>query len=288
MRRIVFIFIGLIALAALVGGIYLGVQNLRKSEETLNQKRAEEESQAQKIKERHEKQKVLLETVAEIWKANSPGTSYSIGIQDLKNDEYFSYNDEKAQHAASVSKVLTAIVLLDKVDKGSLSLADPLGAYNVEFQLEKMVNISNEPSWDLIDNLLKISPQNQYAKRIGLTSVNLVKNVMSVKDTTTLLKKLYKGELLSEASRERLYGYMQNTESEDYFSPAFKKFDVPFYHKTGKYKGEGHDAAIVELENSPFILVVFSNNNTNPGLISRGLVMNKTAEVVLEFFQEQQ
>jgi beta-lactamase class A len=285
MKKVVLILAVLLILAGLAAGGYFAYQALTSSKEPeAPPSPTEEELKAQRV----EKQKLLIETIQEIWKIESPTTGFSIGIYDLKHEEYFGYNDTAPQHAASVSKVLTGVVLLDRVDKGQMSLADPLGAYNVEFQLEKMINISNEPSWDLIDAKLGIAPQNEFAKSIGLTTVDLNANVMSVKDMTTLLKMLAKGEVLSEASRERLLTYMQNTESEDYFSPAFKLSETQpaFYHKTGKYLGEGHDAAIVELENNPFVLVVFSNNNTSPSLIARGSVMQKTAETVLEFFED--
>jgi beta-lactamase class A len=236
---------------------------------------------------RKEKQEVLIETIKEIFNQESPDTSFSLGVYDLNRKEYFGYNDTNPQHAASVSKVLTGVMLLDKVDKGEIKLSDQMGAYNVEFQLEKLINISNEPSWALIDEKLGIEPQNVFAKeRLGLSSVDMNNNLMSVKDVTTLLTMLAQKKILSESSRTRLFSYMQKTESEDLFSPAFTKNNVTFYHKTGKYLGEGHDAAIVKHKKNPFVLVVFSDNNTNPDLITRGAALTKVAQTVLEYFDE--
>jgi beta-lactamase class A len=238
--------------------------------------------------QRAQKQEVLIETTKELFSAESTGTSFSIAIYDLKNGEYFGYNDEKALHAASVSKILTAVYVFDQIEKGKASLADPMGAYNIEFQLEKMINISNAESWDFIDERFKPTAQNKFAKKIGLTATNIKrgKNLMSPKDVATLLKQLAKEEILSEDHRLKLFTYMQKTESEDYFSPAFELEGATFYHKTGKYLGEGHDAAIVEHASNPFVLVVFSNNNTVTDLVTRGSVMTKVASLVYDYFDE--
>ncbi len=238
--------------------------------------------------QRAQQQELLLETIEELFTIESPGTSFSLAIYDLKNDEYFGLDDTEPQHAASVSKILTAVYVFDQIEKGKASLDDPMGAYNVEFQLEKMINISNAESWEFIDERFKPKSQNKFASSIGLTATDITigKNLMSPKDVAVLLKKLAKGEILSEKSRTKLFSYMQKTESEDLFSPAFLLEDVTFYHKTGKYKGEGHDAAIIEHESNPFVLVVFSDNKTAINTGDRGSIMTKTASRVYNYFDQ--
>src|SRR4030067_2826220 len=195
-------------------------------------------------KERVAKQEVLLESIKEIVATESPGTSISLAIYDLNNDEYFGVNDTEPQHAASVSKVLTAVYVLDQVEKGKASLADPLGAYNIEFQLEKTVNQSDPETWALLDERFKPADQNKFAQAIGLekTDIRIGKNLMAPKDIAILLKKLAKGELLKDYHRDKLFTYMQNTESENYFSPIFKSSGLPFYHKTAKFESAPPDA----------------------------------------------
>jgi|GEM_PF-3398122 len=237
---------------------------------------------------RAEQQEVMFETIKEIFSQESPGTSFSLAVFDLKHNEYFGLDDKVPQHAASVSKILTAVYVFNQVEKGEASLADPMGAYNVEFQLEKTVKRSEPETWALLDERFKPEDQNKFATSIGLTTtdIRIGKNLMSPKDVAVLLKKLAKGEILTESNRNKLFSYMQKTESEDFFSPAFKLEGVAFYHKTGKYLGEGHDAAIVQHQSNPFVLVVFSNNNTNPNLIGRGTVLTKVASRVYEYFSE--
>lgn len=275
----------LVVIALLVGAaifIWQFIQN-RETPEPPTQNPDE-----QKEEQREVKRDILLETIEEVVNIRSPGTSFSVGIYDLNRDEYFGINDEKPQHAASLSKVLTAIYVYDQAEKGKVDLGDPMGAYNIEAQINFLINVSSQDSWELLDERFLPKKQNAYAKEIGLknTNLSLGTNKMSAKDVTILLKKLEKGELIDNTNKGKLYSYMMNTESEDFFSPAFKKEDLAFYHKTGKYIGEGHDAAIVLHKDNPFVLVMLSNNNTSTNLISRGPVMAEVATAVLDYFDE--
>lgn len=236
--------------------------------------------------ERKQKQEVLLETIKEVASLESAGTIISLAVYDLKHGEYFGFNDTDPQHAASVSKVLTAVYVFDQIEKGKTTLAEPLGAYNVEFQLEKTVNQSDPETWVILDGRFKPEEQNKFAKSIGLdnTDLRLGKNMMSPKDAATLLKKLAKGELLRQVYADKLFTYMQKTESENFFSPIFKQQGVLFYHKTGKFEGEAHDAAIVKHKRNPFVLVVFSVNNTNLDPNTRAPLMQKIASLVYDYF----
>ncbi len=252
----------------------------------INKEQAEQQSQEEKKKERKEKQEVVVETIKEVFSIESPGTGISVAIFDLNNDEFFGLNENDIQHAASVSKILTAVYALDQVEKGKTTLAEPMGAYVIETQIQYLINQSSQDSWDLLDAKFKPEDQNAYAKTLGLTSIDVRrgKNLMSAKDVATLMQKLADGEILTQIHRDKLFSYMQKTESEDFFSPTFKIHGVNFYHKTGKYLGEGHDAAIVKHQKNPFVLIVFTNNNTNTNLIGRGAVMTKVAETVYDYF----
>jgi len=278
---IISILLLIILLGLLSYGSYFFIKRGTQETPSQNPKQHSEE-------ERKARKEALIETIKEITKGESASTEFGVGIYDIKRGEYFGFNDGKSQHAASVSKVLTAVYVYDQAEKGKAALGDPMGAYNVETQIQFLINVSSQDSWDLIDAKFKPADQNKYAKEIGLTASDLTpgKNLMSVKDVTLLLKKLAKGEILSESSRMKLFSYMQKTESEDFFSPAFNAADLTFYHKTGKYVGEGHDAAIVKFDPNPFVLVVFSNSNTSPNLTGRGTVMTLIAQTVLEYFNQ--
>src|SRR3989304_5922661 len=83
------------------------------------QKGITNQSAAQKRAEREE---ALLETIKDIASAISPSTSVSVAIYDLKTGEYFGFDDTKAQHAASISKILTVVYAYDQAEKGAIKL----------------------------------------------------------------------------------------------------------------------------------------------------------------------
>lgn len=225
----------------------------------------------------------LLKRIKNLFFEANPDIDFSISIHDLKNDTAFGYNDQEAQHVASVAKVLTAIYLLRQVEDEKIKLKDPMGTYNVEFNLKQMVNQSNTIAWEMIDERLGIEPQNNYAHSIGLNSVNFRDNLMSPKDAAKLFVKLYKGELLDEPHQRKLFSYMQNTETENLITPAIPK-DVPLYHKSGLYDGEVHDVAIVDHPTRPFVLSIFTVNKLMPDYEGRAALIQKIAAQVYAFF----
>ena len=286
MKQILPIFIAILILATLsAGGYFIFKAVTGDSYSVVSEQQSEEEIKTQSAAERKEKQDLLLEKISVLFQQKAAGTTYGLAIYDLNNEEYFGSGDEKAQHAASVSKVFTSVYTYRRAEDGTIDLADPLGAYNVETQIKFLVNQSSQDSWDLIDELVGREAQNKYAKKIGLKSVDLRlgKNLMSPRDATILLVKLVKGELISDTNRSKLFSYMQNTESEDYFSPGFPQGTI-FYHKTGKYLGEGHDSTYVKHEKNPFVLTVFSVNNVNQGSLGRGKIMTLVATEVYNYF----
>ena len=287
MKQILPILIVTLILIALgVGGYFIFKALTGDSYSVVSEQQSEEEIKAQAEAERKSKQDLLLEKITVLFQQKSPSTTFGVAIYDLNNEEYFGSGDKKAQHAASVSKIFTSVYTYRQAEKGALDLADPLGAYNVETQIKFLINQSSQDSWDLIDNLVGRETQNKYAKKIGLKSIDLRlgKNLMSPKDATLLLVKLVKGELISDTNRDKLFSYMQNTESEDYFSPGFPQGTI-FYHKTGKYLGEGHDNSYVDHKKNPFVLTVFSVNNVNQGSLGRGKIMTLIAQEVYNYFE---
>ena len=287
MKKFLLYILLVLILVVLVGGSVYIIWRIYKTR-PLPSSPKNQVSQEEKKAQRAEEEKTLIENIKDTFNIQSPGTSLAIGVYDLNNNDYFGDNDTISQHAASTSKVITATYIYDQAEKGKTDLNKVIGLYNIETQIKFLVNVSSEDSWQLIDAEFKPEDQNKYAQSLGLqaTDLNFGKNVTSAKDITILLKKLAKGEILNQANRGKLFSYMQKTESEDLFSPAFMEAKIPFYHKTGKYEGEAHDAAIVQHPKNPFVLVILTDNKTDTNLIGRGTVMTKAARMVLEYFDE--
>lgn len=228
-------------------------------------------------------QNELLQKIKNLFFETNPDIDFGIGIYDFKSGTYFGYNDEKVQHAASVSKTLTAAYLLKNVETGKVDLSNRMGTYNIEFNLKQLVNQSNNISWQMIDNLLGIEPQNEFARSIGITSFDLQENTMSPKDAALFFTKLYRNEILSEPYQRKLFSYMQNTETENLITPAIPK-DIPLYHKSGLYDGEVHDVAIIDHPTRPFVLAIFTVNKLYPDYEGRAKLIQKVTQEIFVYF----
>lgn len=224
----------------------------------------------------------LIRRIKNLFTETSPDIEVGISVYDLKTDLSYGYNDSLPQHAASVSKILTAIYLLQKVQAGEIKFSDELGTYNIEFNLKQMVNQSNTISWEMIDDLLGIRPQQRFAKSLGLNSVNFQDNLMSPNDAAVLFAKLYKGELLEENYQRMLFSYMQNTETENLIAPAIPD-NIPLYHKSGLYEGEVHDVAIIDHPEHPFVLAIFTVNKIYPDYEGRAILIQKATSEIYAF-----
>lgn len=214
---------------------------------------------------------------------NKDGTQYSITIVDLKADRTFGQNMAEPTHTASVMKVLVATAVYQAIENGQLDLNSSLGGSTVENHLKRMINRSDNFSWDLFYDRLGTETIQSLAEKWGMGKVKSDGNQGSSADFAKLLKLIYTNKILTNEHRKQLYSFMQNTETENLLSLGVSK-NIEFYHKTGKYNGGMHDAMIVNLETNPYILVVFSSNDK--GLIrERSSTFKQISETVYNHFK---
>ncbi len=184
----------------------------------------------------------------------------SITVVDLKTGQETDRNGSKVVAAASTNKLISGLLFLQKVQNGGASLDDPMGAYSAGFQLQQLINQSNNDSWDLINNFLGFPAELSFADSLGLKAYSADNNTLSTNDMATLLQKLYQGQLLNADNTKLFLSYMENTNEESYIPPAIPD-NVKLYHKTGLIDDYVHDGAIIDDGQNPFILVIFTNGN---------------------------
>lgn len=209
---------------------------------------------------------------------------YAVSVYDLNNGSSFGIHEDQAFPAASVMKILSATALLQAIDAGKYKLTQPLGGGTIDYQLEQMINQSNNDSWVLINTLVGIDNEQKVANNLGISGIVVNKNQMTSRAAEQLLLKLYKSEALTVSSRDKLFSYMQNTESENRISRGISE-NVTFYHKTGNFEGTIHDAAIVIHPKNPFILTMFTKDDTGQLTDDQRFDMFKiAAEKVYQYF----
>ncbi len=251
------------------------------SEQTILQKNIFSKKEIPLKKKDHSKEKAAL--LLELEAALKINQNYAVSVYDINNNESFGINEVNQFHAASVMKVLVATAALEDVEKGKYKLSSPLGNSTFQYQLQQMINQSNNNSWDYFNNLLGFKREQAEAEKLNLTGANVFQNQMTTKGVSELLLKLYRGEVLTTEHRDLLFSYMQKTETENRISPGISE-GITFYHKTGSFNGGIHDAAIVINPKNPFILVIFTNDVTGIPESQRFTSIQKSATSTYNYF----
>jgi beta-lactamase class A len=214
---------------------------------------------------------------------NSDGTTYAITIVDPKEDITFGQNGDVQTHAASVMKTLVAAAVLTEIEKGNLAFNTPLGGSTVRNHLKRMINRSDNGSWDYFYQKLGTSSIQDFAQSIDMNDIKINGNLGTSNDFAHLLTLFYTDALINQENKKELFSYMQNTETENLLTLGIPE-GVDFYHKTGKYNGGMHDAMIVDIPEHPYIIVVLSSNSR--GYIrDRSPVFKEISKRVYEYFK---
>ncbi|WP_458779392.1 serine hydrolase [Arthrobacter sp. D3-16] len=185
---------------------------------------------------------------------------YRIGVAlaDVSGDAALTFGDQEAFTAASTAKIITAAAYYHLVETGEAALDEPLGDYDAAFQLEAMVNDSNNDSWLLLMDAVGYPQLTEYAASIGV-AYDPEENLLTPAEMALVLKQLYTGDLLNAENTARLLGSMQDTNNEELI-PAGSQAGVEVFHKYGEFGGELHDAAVLTYRGSSFVLVIYTEN----------------------------
>ena len=185
-------------------------------------------------------------------------SQYQVGValMDTVGGQLHQYGVGEPFQAASTAKVLTAAAYYSLVEDGSASLEDELGDFTSGFQIEAMIQDSNNDSWSLLMDAVGLARLSEYAASLDITYDPEV-NTLSTADMAHLLAELSEGRLLNQEHTAQLLSYMQDTNFEDLI-PAAVPAGVTVFHKYGLLDDELHDAAILSTSAGSYVLVVYT------------------------------
>lgn len=202
------------------------------------------------------------QTLMQILKKNA-GIESSITVINAKTGQTFSVGDKDDFVAASTTKVIMAACLLSEVELGKRNLNEQLGLYPASYQLQQMVQESNNDSWDAITNYVGLQTLQSYVKKIGI-QYDIAQNEITANNEALFLEKLYAGKLLNGKDTKLLLSYMQDTNENDLISATVPS-TVTVYHKYGWLDNYIHDAAILIHDGTPIIVVIYTQGNATTG-----------------------
>jgi beta-lactamase class A len=209
-------------------------------------------------------------------KTNQLSGIYALEVVDLESDTSFGTSDTKQLQAASLIKLPALAALYMEAEKGTIGLDETYtllnsdkrtGAGSLYSKAEGtsltyrelarlMGKESDNTAFAIVRKKLGDSRINQAIDEIGMKSTSLKENKTSAYDIALFFKKLWKGDLVSEAFRDEILEYLTDTAYEDWIVKGIPE-EVRVAHKYGRELHVVNDAGIVFAE-KPFVLVIIT------------------------------
>ncbi|KKU35543.1 MAG: penicillin-binding protein, partial [Candidatus Beckwithbacteria bacterium GW2011_GWA2_47_25] len=178
-------------------------------------------------------------------------------------------------------ETLYTLVEADRLEYGTGSLQhQPAGTrYSYREIAELTANQSDNMGAELLIKFLGgYAAVQRTVNSWGLSETDLRENLTTPQEMGDLLTRLYRGELISEESRDELFANLTNTLVEDRI-PAGVPTGVKVVHKYGSEAGVVNDCGIVYAD-TPYVICVLSQK-VNAG--EAEAVLPKISRVVWEW-----
>lgn len=239
--------------------------------------------------------------------AGTTGT-YAVVVKDLRTGKTYTKNENTSFETASLYKLWVMGETYRQIADGTLT--EETGMKNSVTELNKIFNLASESAElkegdisltvkDALEKMITVS--DNYAAYLLMTKVKtsnvrsfVEKNNFShssigpdpkttASDMALFLEKLYKNELGSKESTEKMLGLLSRQRLNDRI-PKYLPKSVKTMHKTGELGGMKHDVGIVSGPTGDYIIVLMSDSN-NPQAAAQRLA--KVSENVYKYFEQQ-
>ena len=219
--------------------------------------------------------------------AEYPGMDIGVSLVDIKTGEAQSYGVQVPFVAASTAKLLTAIAYLHDVEQGKLSLDQQIGGQTAKKALEALIINSDNQAWYDLNNIVMTHAELlEYANIIGFTGYDPDSNTVIPSSLANLLSNLYQKRLLNEVNTNLLLSFMKRAKEVEYITSIIPS-GVSVYHKPGYLNDRIHDALIIDGNNRPYVLVIFTKSRSANYDVQAGTdVFVRTAKATFATFLE--
>ena len=214
--------------------------------------------------------------------------SYGIYVKNLADGTGASINRDRVFHAASLFKLYVMWEAFRQEAMGSISFDDTmevtpyyksweLGTNAVEVgdlvtvdeALRLMMSISDTPSAVLLQDTLGASDINDALEELDIHNSGLFypgNPLATARDVGVLLETIVRGGILPEASHEGMVELLMSARTDNGLRAGVPA-EIRVAHKTGSLPMALHDAGIVYLPDSAYILVVLWDRKGDVSMI---------------------
>ena len=124
-----------------------------------------------------------------------------------------------------------------------------------------MINQSNNQSWKTLNQNFGQEKCEAYAKPLELDTYNYTDNLISAKDMSKLLTKLYRAELVNKANTKLILGHMRQTNDDSFIPAIAETTKIKVYHKYGWLKQHPRRRDL-ESKDKAWVLAIYTNPKT--------------------------
>lgn len=250
---------------------------------------------------------ITLESVIIKTLVGSEG-DYSIVVKNVKTEETYSFNENKVYPTASLYKLWIMATAFSQIERGILkeneSISEDIANLNRVFNLasgsaelengtisftvasalHQMITISHNYAALLLTQKVKLSEVKSFLVSHGFGESTIISEgppTTTASDIALFLEKLYKGQLGSKESTNKMLDLLKKQELNNKLPRGLPKGTI-IAHKTGELDSYSHDGGIVYAKNGDYIIVVLSDTNFPPGAEER---IGKISQAVYDYFQ---
>jgi beta-lactamase class A len=189
-----------------------------------------------------------------------PQIDFSVSMRDKKYSLSAEYQPNKIVDAASTTKLISAILYLHNQEQGVYKDSHIIDGRPAKRQLKEMIKNSSDTQWHNFNQLLTHKALERHAWSIGLRSYNAKTNTISAKDMNKLMESLSENRLLNKQNTNLLLSFMQNTNYEEFISPAVSNQHT-LHHKVGINQDQVNDTAAIHSYDNDLYITIFTNGN---------------------------
>lgn len=212
--------------------------------------------------------------------------SITIYYENINSGSNIPVHKDLRLFPASLSKLVQAILIINKIEDGKMSFDQKLKAEHtdlssgagvlyktigdqamtVEDLLKALIIDSDNTAQNIFKHYLDFSDYVQFQNATGLQDLYNENGFISAKEYTRILRVLYTSNFLKPENSEKILRYMSQATFKDYLSQGIPA-DIVFAHKYGENKDYNifADSGIVYVPGKPYMIsVIIKGKDSTP------------------------